>query len=263
MSKIFFFDIDGTLLDTPSGLIEMSDRNKKAISKLQEDGHLAFIATGRTKCFIVPAIRNYSFSGFVTCNGAYVEYNNQCIYKQSIPQEALDQLIRLSEEFKFDYYIEGYDKIYVNDINSSSVIDFANNWEMELDTLVDDFNTDKIEAYIAMIKLESTENAETIIKMLEPFYDVTRHTHGISFDLNIKGVNKGTGILHLIENLRLDIKDTYAFGDANNDLEMIEVVETGIVMGNGVADLKEIATYITDSVTEDGVASALKMLNFI
>ena len=47
MDKLFFFDIDGTLLDGLSGLDYLTDYTKKALKKLKEDGHYIFIATGR------------------------------------------------------------------------------------------------------------------------------------------------------------------------------------------------------------------------
>lgn len=34
---------------------------------------------------------NYPFSGYVTCNGAYVEYHGEPVYKAIIPSEAIKQ----------------------------------------------------------------------------------------------------------------------------------------------------------------------------
>ena len=43
-----------------------------------------------------------------------------------------------------------------------------------------------------------------------------------------------------IEKLGFNREQVYAFGDGLNDLEMIEAVGTGIVMGNGHKDLKNL-----------------------
>lgn len=262
MSKAFFFDIDGTLLDTPHGLIDISPANKAAILKLQQE-HLAFIATGRTKCFIVKPIRDFPFSGFVTCNGAYVEYKGKCIFKQKIPQPAIKALIEVSARYDFDYYIEGYDHIYVNDKNKQSVQDFSRRWEMNPETMADSFDEDCIEAYIAMIRVQDPKEVQVVYEQLGDYFDIAQHPHQLSFDLNIKGVNKGIGIMELTKALAIDIKDTYAFGDGNNDLEMLSVVGHGIAMENAVEPLKEIAEYVSDDVVSDGVAKALKHYQFI
>ena len=51
MSKLLFFDIDGTLIDCNLGIYSISDNVKEALDKLKENGHDVFLATGRCKCF--------------------------------------------------------------------------------------------------------------------------------------------------------------------------------------------------------------------
>lgn len=53
-----------------------------------------------------------------------------------------------------------------------------------------------------------------------------------------KGFSKGTGILKVCEMLGIDINDTYAFGDSNNDISMLKTVGHAIVMGNGTEEAK-------------------------
>ena len=45
----------------------------------------------------------------------------------------------------------------------------------------------------------------------------------------------------MIARLGFELQDVYAFGDGLNDLEMLKAVGTGVAMGNGVAEAKEIA----------------------
>ena len=49
-----------------------------------------------------------------------------------------------------------------------------------------------------------------------------------------------------------------AFGDENNDLEMIEYAGVGVAMGNGIDELKSIADEVTLSNNEDGIAKVLR-----
>ena len=48
-----------------------------------------------------------------------------------------------------------------------------------------------------------------------------------------------------------------AFGDGENDIEMIKQADIGIAMKNGCDKVKEIADHITDSVDEDGIYTYL------
>lgn len=52
MTKLFFFDIDGTLIECNKGLYEISKTNRQSFDVLKEKGHDVFLATGRCKCFI-------------------------------------------------------------------------------------------------------------------------------------------------------------------------------------------------------------------
>ena len=58
----------------------------------------------------------------------------------------------------------------------------------------------------------------------EEFKDVftcAKHVRENFIDITLRGVTKGDAITELIEKLGIDKKDTYAFGDADNDVEMV------------------------------------------
>ena len=46
----------------------------------------------------------------------------------------------------------------------------------------------------------------------------------------------------------LEQKDTYAFGDSENDMEMIELCRVGVAMGNSCDALKQKANIICKSI---------------
>lgn len=77
-------------------------------------------------------------------------------------------------------------------------------------------------------------------------------------DIIPNGGSKAKGIEKYIEKLGFNRDQVYAFGDGLNDLEMIEAVGTGIVMGNGHEDLKKLANHVTKDVSEDGIYHGLK-----
>ncbi len=60
--------------------------------------------------------------------------------------------------------------------------------------------------------------------------------------------------------ISLDQDDTYAFGDGENDLEMIEFCRVGVAMGNACDLLKAKANIICKSVVDDGLEDILKIL---
>ena len=88
------------------------------------------------------------------------------------------------------------------------------------------------------------------------------HPDHHSLEIYSNEVSKATGILDVLHELNIDIKDSYCFGDGPNDVEMFETVGHPIAMGNAIEDIKKRAEIICPSVQENGVAIQLeKMFN--
>lgn len=54
-----------------------------------------------------------------------------------------------------------------------------------------------------------------------------------------------------------------AFGDSNNDLEMMKGADISICLGQGLETVKKVSTYVTDEVLEDGIYNACKKYKWI
>lgn len=262
-NKLFFFDIDGTLIDCNQDIREITPTTVSTLNQLKSAGHDVFLSTGRCKCFIVDGVMKYPFSGYVTCNGAYVEYQGKCVYKKVVPPEAIKATMDLCEKYQFNYYFEGNDYIYVRDINDPVHQAFLHNWGMKEETVIDNFDYKKIETYIGMIVVNCKEDIPIMVEKLSPYFDVQRHQSDCSFDLTLKGTSKAVGIKELVKVLNKNIEDTVAFGDGRNDIEMIEETGLGIAMGNAVPELKSVARYVTKNIEQEGITSACKHFKFI
>lgn len=53
-----------------------------------------------------------------------------------------------------------------------------------------------------------------------------------------RGLNKAVGISHVAKDLGIPRERIIAFGDEDNDLEMIDFAGIGVAMGNGIPSLK-------------------------
>lgn len=61
----------------------------------------------------------------------------------------------------------------------------------------------------------------------------------------------------------IDKSEAIAFGDGENDIDMLELVGLGIAMGNGNEKLKKAADFVTKQSSEDGIDYALKKYGII
>ena len=73
-----------------------------------------------------------------------------------------------------------------------------------------------------------------------------------------RGLSKAAGLAHVSKWMDIPKDRIIAFGDENNDLEMIEYAGVGVAMGNGIDELKSIADEVTLSNNEDGIAKVLR-----
>ena len=77
-----------------------------------------------------------------------------------------------------------------------------------------------------------------------------------------KGIDKGAALGRLLELLGLTPEALIAMGDNYNDLGMLRLAGTSVAMGNAPEDIKAVASYVTRTNNEDGVAYALEELVF-
>lgn len=54
-----------------------------------------------------------------------------------------------------------------------------------------------------------------------------------------------------------------AFGDGENDAEMLKLAGIGVAMGNAMDSVKAIADHVTDSADDVGVSAALRHLGLL
>ena len=94
-------------------------------------------------------------------------------------------------------------------------------------------------------------------------YQVSLHRGGYSLDFGMKKVTKGSAIKYLKDYYQLSDDQLYAFGDGDNDYEMLKSVGYGIAMGICHESLLEVCKMQTKSVKEDGIYVALKELKLI
>lgn len=252
-----FFDIDGTLIEITRGIYLPPPSAAEGVAKLRENGYLTAIATGRAEAYI-PDL-GLEVDCIISCNGAALTKGGQPVFECTMPYETLSEIIKYLKEKSCPFVLETTKNCYYSGAEGSYFSwiskDFypLDDYEEE----IKDFETIKICAFY---------KPEILPEIRERFGEkvyVIAHRHNPFADIGALGVSKGAGIKKALEVFGIDISDTYAFGDDNNDLEMLSTVAHGIAMTPHAPALDGVAEYVTESVADGGIYNALKHYNLI
>lgn len=262
--KILFFDIDGTLI-TDDGKRYFPDSAKEAIQKARENGHLAFINTGRVFCNVTEEIRSAGFDGFVCGCGIHIVYNGETLFHHVTPYDVCAGVIRKCREYKMDAVYEHADKVFTSAAFSDNehlkeLISYfkATSTYMEYDDPANDHIFDKFCAWYDA----DTPYLEVFKTYLEKDYMYIQR-EGNFCEVVPKGYTKATGIRYLLDYFDLPLENAYAFGDGSNDEPMLAYVPNSIIMKKGPEYLKKKVRLVTDDVREDGIYKAMKKMEII
>jgi len=112
------------------------------------------------------------------------------------------------------------------------------------------------------VTMDMEKLQETLKEVLyqEGYSDEVDFTNAVSDQLEImpKGYNKATALIQYCAKNNIDINRVIAFGDGNNDVEMLQSVGLGIAMGNAVPSAVDAADIVTKCNANHGVADFCK-----
>lgn len=273
--KLIFLDIDGTIYNE-IGIIP--DSAKDAIKKARKSGHKIFISTGRNKSQIMDEIMNLGVDGIIASAGAFVELDGKILFSQHLEPNLLSELYDFLLENQIVFTLETDHKMYGTKRNIRRQIKF-----LKLVRLFRKRKTKSLDVFIKMMTVEKDikkvkdvkkvlfYNSRIPIKVIkekfESQFTVISSTigsiYGESGEIYGKSVSKATGIKIITEYLGVKIEDTIAFGDGENDYEMLEFAGIGVAMGNAVEGLKIVADFVTTPVSDNGLYNGFQKCGLI
>ena len=252
---VAFFDVDGTLTcrDFNTGLrVEPRPRVQAAIRSFVARGNVAVVSSGRCMDGLVDLL-DLPFSGFVTLDGAHVILDGRVVADQSIPDGLFRRTVEEVRRVGMEVLLEGP---YGACVVTSPIGVVADLGLPELE----DYEAAGGRAVFGKIDFDETSMiAYERSDFLRRAYEYLNVGDGYH-ELVLPGTSKGAGARALIAELPFVPSRTYAFGDSENDLPLLDMVDVAVVMGNARDVVKRHADYVTDDVRQDGVATAMEHL---
>ena len=276
---IIAVDMDGTLLNSEN---KISERNRNVLQRLIDDGHYVVPATGRTRELIpqeFSVLRGVKWG--IVENGCVVwDYDkNEMIWRKTMPKGMVSKILKDVENSDAKGWIaEAYaNGIAYSDADARDYVASVADKDLLEKTFVDYFLSRHVyvrDFYHQKDILDQAEkiniyfdDMETSRALREKWKDlddvaVTTSISG-NAEFNAAGVDKGVGLAMLRTKLGVDRMHVIAFGDNENDLEMLEAVGCGVLMGNAPSELQKHFSFVTKSNDQDGIFQAFKELGVL
>lgn len=258
---LIVLDLDGTLL-TDEKII--STRTKQALAAARHQGHQVMIATGRPYRASKMYYQQLDLSTpIVNFNRAYVHHPTSRAFEAKhspIDLSTVHDIVDSLAPFDLDNVLaEVMDDVYIQN-HDARLLDILSSGEPKITTgpLVETLKSSP-----TSILLQAKEQQVATIRqhLADTKADLIDHRrcgapwHVI--EIVRSGIHKAKGVAHVSRTLGIPRDRIIAFGDEDNDLEMIDYVGVGVAMGNAIPQLKNIANEITDSNNDDGIAALL------
>lgn len=256
MRRIFFFDIDNTLLDHRTMLIPESAL--RAIAGLHAEGHTVVVATGRSEGHARPFIDQVAPDYVITQNGARILHGDAEALSVPLERAALVELFAWADARGIPYGVNQGATGYLSAPDPIAIEALAS---VDMPYQTDDrfyLRRDAHQAWLFFAEACDAEYFAEIPRRFPPFSLVRWHHHGV--DVMPAQVNKWTGCQWVMAHAGFTAAQAVAFGDGLNDLQMLQGVGLGIAMDNGHPELKAVADRIAPALHLDGIASMLEEL---
>lgn len=254
--KFVVSDLDGTLLYSHNII---SEYTINTLNKLVRKNINFAIATGRGRQGVQTILKQLDLKPYLICNNGANIYTpeGECIFDKRIPQNTVTKILKeirknnlFYSAFQNNYYFHSKEEPVENFTTRSFFTEIAVEKEEDIPDLNKIIVTnDNPEILVRLVKLLKDKFSSLAEIML---------SQPTCLDIAPKHCSKGTGIQNLAKIFNLNTNDFMAFGDGENDLEMLKTVGYPVIMKNSQEILKASFSCVTLSNKEDGVAKYLE-----
>ena len=257
MIKAAFFDVDGTLLSHATHCVPKSARD--SLEKLREKGIKTYLCTGRHMLeFDFLPMADIPFDGYITLNGHLcLDENKQLLCDFPFPEETIQALITKFKEHHLPLLLVEETGMTLNFVNDTVI-----RAQKAISSPIPNIAPyDGKPIYLATAYV--TPDEDDLIRSIIPSNCHIARWNDRGIDLILNDVGKVAGIRTIIEQEGILPEECIAFGDAENDIDMIEFCGIGVAMGNAQQKVKNIADYVTTDIDQDGIENALRFYGII
>lgn len=264
--RLIATDLDGTLLDD-AGLV--SPRTRAALNAARDAGIPTVPVTARQPIGLRPIAAQAGFDGWALCgNGAYGVHlsTGEHLFAEEIPsavqQELADALLEVIPDLLFASVRDAGEGFVAQD--GYAAIADVNDHKRHPDSmggvpLAYVVGAPSLKLVIRHPSVPIPEIFAALQSLGLTGFEAT--LSGAPFvEVMAQGVTKATGLAQVCARLGVDRNEVLAFGDALNDLEMLQWAGHGVAVANAIDVVRDAADEVTSANAEDGVAQVIERM---
>ncbi|WP_408868869.1 Cof-type HAD-IIB family hydrolase [Brochothrix campestris] len=260
--KLIAIDLDGTTLRNDATI---SNETKRVLAEVRAQGHAVMIATGRPYRMSQQFYKELRLdTPIVNFNGAYLHHPTNTRYegfRQNIALKTAHDVFDFAKTLDLNNIIAEVDESVYIWKNDQSVPQNMREADPRLIHYGAPSQLIQSDPTALMFSANNQQLATIKAQLDSAFAGVIEHrSWGKPYEyleLTKSGLNKAVALRQAASDLGFSMADVIAFGDADNDWEMLAEAGIGVAMGNADAETKRIANEITLSNEEDGIAAFL------
>ena len=265
--KVIATDMDGTLLD-PKGQLDLP-RLEKILDKLVQCDIRFVIATGNEVHRMRQLLGHLADRVvLVVANGARIFENNELIQAQTWDDAMVDRALAhfKGRECQDQFVVTAMNGGFVKKGTVFTELDKFMTPEMieklyQRLNFVDEFNSSLFGGVLKMSMVVGEERLDSVLQEVNDLFDgrVRAVSSGYGcIDILQDGIHKAWGLVELLKRWNLKPEQIMAFGDSENDIEMLELAGISYAMENAEDAVKEVATKIAPANSQAGVYQVLE-----
>lgn len=262
MTKIAFFDIDGTMVNVPNGMLHPTEETRRVIQAFREQGNYVVVATARSNA--PESVRDIDFDGYICSDGHYIEFQNEVLMNNIFSKDEIVKQLQIYDEHNGAAILGGYEGSWTNShtdhyLKQHNLL-YSGSDDLSTIPLVED-DLDQVKANSITAVFGTSEDLLAAKDKLPKEWAINAYPddkESIRMDVHLQGFSKGTACEYLYNELKISKENSYAFGDGENDIEMLQLVGNGIAMGNAPVHIQKAAKFLTETVDNEGISKAFK-----
>jgi hypothetical protein len=262
--KLVVSDLDGTIKDSEQPI---HPKTIDTFAKLNDLDIFFTLASGRSLASLRPYAEELQIRiPLVLANGCIIQsMDGEIHHREFMPPEVTRKLFEITDRENSDMVIFVDDHLYFKKMTKNidrifgrirDDITEIGKWE-QLEDLIDSVNKFMILDWENLDRLDRLE--EVFSRELDGKAEYLR-TNIHHLEVMPKGVSKATGLEYLCKELGITMGEILAFGDFDNDTEMLKAVGFGAAVSNATDSTKANADLIIGSCAENGPAVFLNDL---